>query len=617
MRSRKFAGAVAMASAVGLLAVATVATAVIRRGRPAEPSAAAAVSSAATPSALAAPLERAQQGQQARYTFELFADTVQKASGRVQQRVQGALAITRLDADAHRERWEITALEISGSKNGQALETQHAQPGVACVVQRSSSGVPLELTFAPGAPAEQRQRLEQLVSVSQAGTAPASTETWTEREADATGSYLADYARRADGGLHRSKRVYDSEGARAVALRITQSEATLRFEAGRIVSVHEQQRIDLQQGALSVDSKGIIERVQAPAPVSLDASALLATGQQYPFGRASQISENERDLAAVRGLTLPDGIASLAAAPSDQARSQSARRLGSLFRLQPELANAALPAVDGLNEPATLALISSLAEARSEAAARALSTLANASNRSRAVRLSALEGLSRNGLPASFVVPALQSALADPLLQSTAALNLGIVAFETRTRDPDLALAARQPLLARYREGGEQSSLFIAALGNAGAPELLASIRDVAKQSDPNLRGELVWAARKLTDDSVERTIAWALSKEKSPLVRRRALQVCARWPRERACPALEVVALHDVDAVTRQEGLRALWSRSRSDADRADVLRVAKLATRDPDPKTRQLAETLVSQLQRSGSTGEPMGLFFGAGSQ
>jgi hypothetical protein len=560
--------------------------------------------------------ETGRPGATAEYTFELFAKTVQKGSGELEQRVRGRLSITWLDSDATRERWELSNLELSGSKNGQPLQTVPGQ-GETCIVKRSPSGAPLELQFAPAADTESRKRLEHLVALSQ-GARGAGTrgKSWTSREVDGTGSYSAEYQERPDGTVQRKKVEYDSAGARAVTLRVVESEATLSFDAGRIVNVRSHERLNLQGGAVLVESSARLSRTRPLQTIAVSESHWRELPARFPFGQASQASEAERDRALARGLTLTSAVQALEAAQSDEERSQAARKLGAFCRLHPELVLELAPAFERVTEPVALALISSLKEARSEGAALLLTRLFKAADRPRAIRLHAVEALSGSGLPLNIVVTALKDGLTDANLRSTAALNLGIVAFEGQRANPELASVAKQALLEAHRAAGGRDTLFIAALGNAAAPELNEELESLSSEKDANVRGEIVWAARKLPGELADKAVTGALRNDPSPLVRRRALQVCSRWPRERECPGLERVALADTDAVARKEALRALSSRARTSADQKELLRTARvIAERDKDADTQRFAASLLAQLESPTPNKGPLGVFLNSG--
>jgi HEAT repeat protein len=231
------------------------------------------------------------------------------------------------------------------------------------------------------------------------------------------------------------------------------------------------------------------------------------------------------------------------------------------------------------------------------------------------VRVQATDALGDANMPAPLAVARLSALLDDERLQGKASLKLGAVIFNTRDQAPEAAAQGEQALLTRYRAPGGDRTSWLAALGNAGSAALVPDIKDFAKESDVNVRAELVFAARHVRSPEVDAVVQAGL-KDKVDRVRFKAAQACSLWAESRPCAGLATAVEREAVASNREVMLLALARGATTAGARARVIKIARaVEARHPDDATRKLVGGLVTALSQAPTATGTSGYAFGTG--
>ena len=465
---------------------------------------------------------------------------------------------------------------------------------------------------------------------------------WIVEERDVNGAYLAAYQEIAPGKYHKQKARYLDVADQAAPsgppapgappekttpeIRIDRSDIDLVTDVhGRLLELRadDTTTILLSGLAFNVSVHVTLDQAQqlsrspssAGADLGPEAFARAKAGlEPHPMAQlgldpAAESARRDRVLlaGATKDVLLGELRAAPAAAAGQRPDSTLVARWEALFRLEPEAAAQAPTLV--LNEPAERAkvLIDALSGAGTPEAQRALATLALAPTARPSLRLEAIQYLALQSAPVKEAVAALRTLLdqpntgREPELARRALFAFGATAHNLRPTAPARAREVAAELEARL---GRAKSLdakqdLIVAIGNAGDPGSLPTLRAFVAEKASPLRTTAIEALRFIPDPSVDALLGELLGRGHDTSTRFTALAAIRFRDVGPFALQLADVVRHDPIEHVRRAAIDLLGSHLAHLPTLRPLLE--EVAQKDPAPHNRELAATYIARLDKT----------------
>jgi hypothetical protein len=425
--------------------------------------------------------------------------------------------------------------------------------------------------------------------------------TWTNRERDAAGEYVAEYAAGLHPGEVKKRKLEYLEAAtprRSAALasislrpRVIQSSGTLRTADDVWLGVEYSEQLISEFGPGSSGTARTTlqlkfrETTRSAAPPQ--AAALLASTSPFTEPRpqeadtvaldavkigdytfASALAEFERGVTASAPLVVPDSVKKTASDAENAAREQKLEQSNRAFMALAALLRRDADQVRTIESRALRARaprpwLDLLVATGSEEAQVALRRLANRPALTPAVRRECQLSLAEVERPTAETVEVLLKARAESAGAPWVAYGLGTQArrlgeggqhelAERIVNDLVSALASAPTGLAKVH--------LLRGLANSGHPKVLAAVTPYLTDADDTLRGAAVEALRLVQDPAADELIARRLSEETSHVALRAGLNaVRRRGSPQVIVKAVESVARNAADQHVRYEAVQLL----------------------------------------------------------
>ncbi|MBM4361753.1 MAG: HEAT repeat domain-containing protein [Deltaproteobacteria bacterium] len=463
---------------------------------------------------------------------------------------------------------------------------------------------------------------------------PGDTATWVAEEYDATGRYVAQYARSAGEG-HFTKRKLKyasllaeekpavkllpgtpalpaftaSEGSVVLALGFPKSlqakevltttltgASELRVTTSFVLVFESQTTtppVDLRalEAATRPLSAGA-PYVHASGTFDLDASKMGRLGFDEIVSAIESVAKDkpEPTPAALNGKAAPPDKVEAGEAWAAQ-RNRYFTALAATFRKKPETIPRALAIVRSPS-PAGEAMISALGAAGSEEAQAALVSLMTDEALNRKQRKLAGLSLVRTKVPTVFAARELEKLLPDPFWREYATYGLGTYARRLgETGNAAEKERLGQLLVGILKDSKDRPSRLdaLAGISNSGYPGALASVLPLVANQDPLIRGAAVQALRLMDHADVDRLLI-AATEDADLTVRATAIQSMGnRTPTTALGAAVAKRALEDTTSRVRMQAVQLLvrWQSTLPEL-RNELKRVSE---RDTDEAIQRLA--------------------------
>jgi len=188
----------------------------------------------------------------------------------------------------------------------------------------------------------------------------------------------------------------------------------------------------------------------------------------------------------------------------------------------------------------------------------------------------------------------------DADLRHRAMVAFGAGAQHVLESQPELAETMTRDLLERGRTARslDERIAVLRALGNTGNDAALAALLQAASDPDPSVRAAAIRALRFQTNPLASSAVREALTHDSSEEVRRAALFAAEFLPAAALVDAVVAVARTDSDHALRGEAMRVLAKMARTEPEALQAL--TDLASQDPDPQVRELANSLLDRATR-----------------
>ncbi len=502
------------------------------------------------------------------------------------------VSVTDRDADAVQLRCVLDkpSLRIDGRAAPARLLSGLAAP---LHVRADLDGRVESVAFSPVAGAFARMLLKSVVADTQVAGADGGSVSWTAREDEPTGRYVAEYQRVGTDRIRKQKRRFvrvTSVGGQPLPadleVRVLRSRTDIELDAHRVARLELTEAVRFHAGR-GLDFEGRVHtRLELLDTSRVDVATAPAS---WTFVALATVEGSAAETAAQHDAQLLDGATYEAlvrdlSAGEDSLRYRALVRMRSLFRLEPE---AALQAIATLREAtdaqAAGALLGALSSAGTPESQVALSIAAADPEVPSTTRRSAVQQLGLSEAPTAATADSLREQL-DGEHGGVAALAAGRVARERG----DASLV--ETLLDRLEsaEGRRERVAALHALGNTGDASALPALETALDDAEPAVRAAAASALRFVEDADADALLGAALA-DTDRLVRRRALAALAERDIVPVLDALERLLEVEPSAGVR---LRAVQLLARHvDASPGVVELLMRVAARDPSPSVRASA--------------------------
>lgn len=415
------------------------------------------------------------------------------------------------------------------------------------------------------------------------GSRPVASSAWEVDEADATGTYVAQYVPLGGDRYRKERGAYTAvlsgqQHREAVKTELAHYRGEFEWTASKgLATADIEEKIEVEAAAafgngssdtkLALTLRDIVNAtpaLKAMTSVAAGFSAMPAHG-----GPTREAHRYDKDMAWIAGRDLPFILNRVRQLDGTDASHR--RRRGKLY-----LATAALLRQDAgaralaesrieLGDEASKFLINAMGDAGSPGAQETLSDLLESGRLSDEHRLDALRGITDAGQPTERTLDTLRDHLDDDVISDQAHFGLGTAAHRLRPHDPTTADALCTELTELLEPAVATTDAptmlcLLKSVGNAGCPGQLALLQSLAVHSDPAVRRAAVDAMRFISDSAVEAIILPVLTDDVSRRVREVAARVLgARRPNEAIYGAFEHALRHDESIRVRTEVLRNL----------------------------------------------------------
>jgi HEAT repeat protein len=390
-------------------------------------------------------------------------------------------------------------------------------------------------------------------------SAPGDT-AWVVHEHDANGEYLAAYQEVAPGRFDKRKARYiEADGLIAAqvagpvagvgvgtdstlrpVVRVDRSKFDLRADGrGRLIALRGGEGLTVELGTAGLAMRTSVDIELAEGQVTNDLASVGAFAREQarlvaqPMQQMRLDSKAERarrdrlvlggaDLGALRQelVALPDD-----ALPSGPRVASLRRRLEALFRTDAAAAARAPELVRALAPERAKLLLDALSLAASNASQSALGAIARDAAVLKAARQYAVQYMGHQEEPSQEAVTAVASLLddRDPQLRQMARLTYGACANRLRATDRARSQRIVDDLLSRLwrtaaeRDRSDRIDLTM-ALGNAGDPSSLPSLRELMNGDEIRVRAAAVDALRFIDNPEVDPLLTSLLQSPDDPI---------------------------------------------------------------------------------------------------
>lgn len=395
---------------------------------------------------------------------------------------------------------------------------------------------------------------------------------WEAREQDAAGEYIAGYEFREPGRIEKRKLRYEEAGDGIPLRSIVRFDALFQLDdARRLESLTLNEHIRVESAGEPLPGfEGITElSLKRGGTIASDLMAWLAEAAgAVDLGEAARNQERAaRDRARIGGLSIADIFSRLAALDNQQAGDDDRERAGrafmalvSLLRQDPSQL-AVVRAHIEKRGPLTHTLMAALRDASTPESQELLAELAKpGSLLDPEERMAATRSLSHVAEPTGETVQALTSLQSDPDVGVQATYGLGSALHRLQGQDPGQAATVRDTLLRQLDEGSssERPGL-LTALGNAGDPETIESIKRYLEDESAAVRAAAAQALRRIPGQEADALLA-SLCTDTEPEVRYSAADaISERIPSTVLVQALAGLALSEPVFRTRARAVNTL----------------------------------------------------------
>lgn len=437
---------------------------------------------------------------------------------------------------------------------------------------------------------------------------------WASQELDAAGEYAAIYQRLQEKGRYsRNKQRYlriagprglTPDGAAAQAVGRALSTFTIGSD-GRLAA------LDLAEtGGVKVSNQGtqfnsrvrltvrLLERDTASA--ELMASRLRDLGPAgapwLPSNGGGPGEQADREL--VNGADLTQLLSELERLPANamKDRANIQARLSALFRLDPRAVDDAIGRIRA-NDASADMLAAALAGADTKETQKALVKLALEPGGDGKAQSRALTNLMAADHPDPSLMRDLKPLLNDPNpdLARAAALAVGAASSRTTGLDPEAARAANQDLLTtlEHSKTDDDKTWALRAIGNAGDPESLPTLKETLASPNPTLREAAGEALRAIPGPEAEQLLSTTMLLDPSPDVRRGVVFAARYREGEGLLNPLGAVCRDDHDESVRGVAIETLGRMAQSND--AALAQLQWSAEHDPSERNRRAAREII----------------------
>jgi hypothetical protein len=394
------------------------------------------------------------------------------------------------------------------------------------------------------------------------------------REHDASGEYVASYESRGAGQISKRKLRYQKLTAKALlSYDIVSSEGQLRIDdEGELLSfeMSESTRAALGSGPLpgfAGETKLVLSRTNTATELASVAAPL---GSAIPFDEvAHEQNDAARDAQKIGGMSVAQTLTDLKGYDHAAGNKDEQKKAGKAFVALTALLRrdpSALVAVRAnLKKGGTLtvALLAALRDASTPDSQKLLSEMSSASRSplNDEDRLEAVRSLSRVSIPTADTVEALKALRGDPIVGTQATYGLGTALHHLQDQDPDLSRDVRTTLTQQISSASDSSSqaAVLTALGNAGDPSTLDTVRRFVVSPDPQVRSAAAQALRRIAGPEVDGLLA-QLCADPVPDVRYSATDAISERPSAAVLiAALSPLALNEPTLPVRTKAVNIL----------------------------------------------------------
>lgn len=439
---------------------------------------------------------------------------------------------------------------------------------------------------------------------------PEGREAWESHEADFSGRYVASYRMVSPLSVQKEKKRYlDVLGAgpQGVFTEVESSRAVFHYSGEPLVLVSlkavdwaESTRV-VGDGPFPALSSSLNVKVAYEGASTAQGARLAQLRER--LAKTSWLSPSDKSLeeqvalsaAKMSGPGVDELLSTLESskegAGGSARHAQAYARLVAHVRFDEAAFEKATKWLEQPGERRDLA-IDLLADAGSEAAQRVLHAFGTDNKLSEGERLHVVRALSLLEMPSEATVHYLDKLRAEPVVQRQATYGYGASAYHLREKNPELALAVVQKLIAELKAAHDLHALVttIRALGNAAHPASLAALQPYLRHENVTVRVAAVDALRRVPGAVADQLLADVLRGNDGSQVRLAALRALGYRP----LSAVLVYALREVIlGASEKEVLKeALRAGQRWALEAPALLQALQtVAARTDDPEVRRLA--------------------------
>jgi len=568
----------------------------------------------------AAATSEMQPGNRSRWSLDFCVRLEQHAAPAVEVHLTGdwvstVVAVRPGEYDAQ---LQIADLQFTGdaAKNAPAASVEDLKRRLSRAFWASyrTDGGLLAIHFFRDVSPSDRNLLQMIATELQLVQPGSARPSWTARERDGAGEYVALYVMPQNARIMKRKLKYlytdGVAGAPADSVRVDIDQSSFTFSLtpdGFIQSVDGTSRIQMDLSPDKTQQLVAVTEIHLSNLRTTRAPDLIGSLERaLPHVSSSPIVTHKPDPAEVQAQTddrLLQGYSTealLAAAfERDPVDTSLPDRLAALFRRRPEAASAAVALLS--KNGAQQRLTNALGVAASPAALTALATLARNPALTEKLRVDAITAFvqMQHPTPEAMQVPAGLMADSNCGVRSAARLMSGALARAGRSAHPEQAEAIDASLIALYRnaqEVGETREL-LDALGNSVGPSVVPIIEDALRDPRVPVRAAAARALRLALGSETDRLLATVIASDRDPIVRADAI-FAARFRRPLPSPladaALQAATTDNVDYV-RSDAVALIRQNPTASPSIPETL--DRVAHHDPNPGIRrQASEALAS---------------------
>ncbi len=434
--------------------------------------------------------------------------------------------------------------------------------------------------------------------------------TWTAKERDMSGVYLASYERQGDSRVEKRKLRYEQPSTpvgTGAKLEVTESKSVLQLEPGNFTLAGLRQ-LSCDEGQ-QVTGGTLLPQMSARTQIRLELTRkhvasddTLATLQRATSSvKLAKIDDRSLDSKAIvsqarlAGTSYGDLLDELQTNAEPSSITGSRARAYSQFvaqlRHQPDNVSDALTRIQAGDKLAGT-LIDALGNAGTPEAQAALRTLVNDANQSVETKHQVVLALAMGEYPTAETTELLQELQTDEKLGRQAKFGLGTAAYHLRARGDARSQALVELLEEELAQASSLVTLidYLKALGNAADPASLDAIAKYLAHENSSVRAAAVDALRRIPGGVADQYLAKALGKDAAPNVRQKAAESIAY----RGASAVLVYALincltHEPERTVRLAAVRTALRWASQTPQLRDTLTI--VAQSDRDKKIRELA--------------------------